>query len=179
MQYVTPKEIYAEDIKNIRKSLSMSQREFADFVGVSKPTVERWETAGKAINGPMAMLVDMLRRETDYEKKIRVPRKELPIRLWYYHDRMVCTIIDVDEIRQRVEIHNYTENLLFRAFGPAEKPTFEEYQAFLESRCFPRERDKQKIILRSLDIPFYDPFLIIEKTGGRTEEDDFHIVIER
>ena len=60
-----------------------------------------------------------------------------------------------------------------------EKPDFSDYEDFLESRCFPRSRDKMKLMLKQFDIPFYDPFLIIEKTEGRLEGDDFHIVIER
>ena len=179
MKYVIPDKIYPEDIKNTRKSLSMSQREFAEFVGVSKPTVERWEAKDEPVSGPIAMVIDMLRRHPEYEKTIRVPQKEMPIRLWYYHESMVCTIIDVDEIRQLVEIHNYTDNLLFRAFGVIEHPSFQQYRDFLESRCFPRDRDKQKIILKELGLPFYDPFLIIEKTEGRMSEDHFWIRIER
>ncbi|MDE6054870.1 MAG: transcriptional regulator, partial [Lachnospiraceae bacterium] len=66
-----------------------------------------------------------------------------------------------------------------RAFGKNDRPTFEEYEAFLESRCFPRERDKMKLILADLDLPFYDPFLIIEKTEGRMAEDDYWIRIEK
>ena len=31
----------------------------------------------------------------------------------------------------------------------------------------------------SFDVPFYDPFMIIEKTEGRMAEDDFWIRIER
>ena len=40
-------------------------------------------------------------------------------------------------------------------------------------------RDKMKLVLKELDLPFYDPFLIIEKTQGRMAEDDFWIKIER
>ena len=47
-------------------------------------------------------------------------------------------------------------NFLSRAFGREEHPTFEAYEAFLESRC-----------------------LIIEKTEGKMAEDDFWIRIER
>ena len=36
-----------------------------------------------------------------------------------------------------------------------------------------------KIMLEGLGIPFYDPILIVEKTGGRMAEDDFWIKIER
>ena len=34
-------------------------------------------------------------------------------------------------------------------------------------------------IARRLDLPFYDPLMIIEKTGGRMAEDNFSIEIMR
>ena len=43
----------------------------------------------------------------------------------------------------------------------------------------PESRDKMKLILKDLGLPFYDPIMIIEKTEGRMEEDDFWIRIER
>ena len=54
----------------------------------------------------------------------------------------------------------------------------ENYIEFLKSRCFPEERDKLKLMLRELDLPFYDPFMIVEKTQGRMAEDKFWIKIE-
>ena len=36
-----------------------------------------------------------------------------------------------------------------------------------------------KLVLEDFDLPFYDPFLIIEKTEGRMAEDNFWIRIER
>ena len=33
-------------------------------------------------------------------------------------------------------------------------------------------------MLRELDLPFYDPFMIVEKTQGRMAEDKFWIKIE-
>ncbi len=92
---------------------------------------------------------------------------------------MLCSIIDVNDMTRQVILYNYTDNLLFRAFGKKEHPSYEDYEAFLESRCFPRTRDKMKLMLKEYDLPFYDPFLIVEKTGGRMEEDDFHLEIER
>lgn len=103
----------------------------------------------------------------------------MPIRLWYMHKQSVCTLIDVNEVKREVRIFNYTDNMIFRAFGVVENPDFEMYQEFLESRCFPKTRDKMKLILKDLDLPFYDPFMIIEKTEGRMAEDDFWIRIER
>ena len=78
-----------------------------------------------------------------------------------------------------VKIYNYTKDYALRAFGRNETPTYEQYEAFLESRCFPRTRDKMKLILKELDLPFYEPLMIIEKTQGRMAEDNFWIKIER
>ena len=111
--------------------------------------------------------------------KSEYPKKPFPLRLWYMYKDEVCTIIDVDDKKRKVNIHNYTDLLQYRAFGVVETPTYEDYEEFLESRCFPRTRDKMKLILKDLDIPFYDPMLIIEKTEGRMAEDDFWIRIER
>ena len=36
-----------------------------------------------------------------------------------------------------------------------------------------------KLILKDLDLPFYDPLMIIQKTEGRMAEDHFWIRIER
>ena len=63
--------------------------------------------------------------------------------------------------------------------GYTKNPTYEDYEEFLKSRCFPETRDKMKIQLEALGLPFYDPMLIIEKTQGRMAEDDFWILIER
>ena len=60
-----------------------------------------------------------------------------------------------------------------------EEPDYNQYIEFLESRCFPESRDKMKLILKDLGLPFYDPIMIIEKTEGRMAEDDFWIRIER
>ena len=55
----------------------------------------------------------------------------------------------------------------------------EDFKEFLESRCFPRTRDKMKLVLEDVGVPCYDPYLIIEKTEGRMAEDDFWLKIEK
>ncbi|MBR2853648.1 MAG: transcriptional regulator, partial [Clostridia bacterium] len=87
--------------------------------------------------------------------------------------------IDVDELARDVRITNYIANPLYRAFGVNTEPSFEDYEEFLKSRCFPETRDKIKLELKELGIPFYDPLMIIEKTQGRMAEDDFWIRLER
>ena len=68
---------------------------------------------------------------------------------------------------------------MFSSFGVFEKPYNHQYLEFLETRCIPKSRDKMKLILKVMGLPFYDPILIIEKTEGRMAEDDFWMRIER
>lgn len=178
-KYITTAFITAEDLKRIRKKFGVTQKEFAEIIHVSKPTVERWERSDEKITGPVVLLIQMLDRYPDFIDSIKVPKKEFPLRLWYMHGQKVCSIIDVDEMRHKILVTNYTDHIMFRAFGTIENPTFEMYEEFLESRCFPRTRDKLKLVLEDLGLPFYDPFMIIEKTEGRMAEDDFWIRIER
>ena len=133
----------------------------------------------KPITGPVTLLSQIVMLHPEIAEELTLPYKKYPLRLWYYYRNTVCTIIDVDIVNQKVEIKNYTNNLLFRAFGRNEHPTFEDYEKFLKSRCFPEERDKMKLVLRDVGVPFYDPMMIIEKTEGRMAEDDFWIRIER
>ena len=169
--FVTPEYVMATEIRNIRKQLGLTQKEFALLINCSKPTVERWETSEEPIKGPICFLVEILKKYPEYAESVKVPPRTKPIRLWYMYNQMVCTIIDVNEMKREVCITNYTDNLMFRAFGAEESPNFQMYQEFLESRCFPKTRDKMKLILKDLDLPFYDPFMIIENrraNGGRS-----------
>ena len=177
--FITPEYVTAKDIKKIRKQLGLTQKDFAVLIHCSKPTVERWERSSEPITGPVGLLIAMLEQYPEYVEQIRVPQKTMPIRLWYMHQQKVCTIIDVNEVKKEIHVMNYTDNSMFRAFGAEEHPDYIMYQEFLESRCFPESRDKMKLVLKDLDLPFYDPFMIIEKTEGRMAEDDFWIRIER
>ena len=178
-RYTLPESVTGADIKRIRKRLSVSQAELADLVGVSVKTIERWEYSGGPITGPIVLLIKLLTEEPEWEERLRIPPRKGNLRLWYMYNEDVCTIIDLDEKDRRVSIVNYTDRLQYRAFGIVEHPSYEDCEKFLESRCFPRTRDKMKIMLDMLDVPFYDPMLIIEKTQGRMAEDDFWIRIER
>jgi len=91
--------------------------------------------------------------------------------------RGVGTVIKVDYKTKTVEIENKTRRILDTAFGVNQSPTWEDFERFLESRCFPRTRDKMKLILKDLDIPYYDPLLLVKKTGGYMAEDDLWIEV--
>ena len=177
--FIIPEYTTATEIKQIHKQLHLTQKKLPEFINCSKPTVERWERSKEAIHGPIVPFLKMLQRYPEYEQEVRVPEKIWPLRLWYMYGSNVCTLIDVNEQEQKVKIKNYTDKIMFRAFGVVETPNYDQYQEFLESRCFPKSRDKMKLILKDLGLPFYDPIMIIEKTEGRMAEDDFWIRIER
>lgn len=178
-KFVTPEYITAKDIKNVRKQLKLTQKDFAMLINCSKPTVERWERSDEHITGHIVFLIKMLEKHPEYVEELQLPERVYPIRLKYMHNQTLCTIIDVDELNKKVKIVNYTDRVMFRAFGNVENPDYNLYTEFLKSRCFPESRDKLKLVLKDLGLPFYDPFMIIEKTEGRMAEDNFWIKIER
>ena len=100
--------------------------------------------------------------------------------LYYMKNDVCCTKIEADYVKETVRIENYTNDLLDRAFGIVEKPSFKEYEDFLESRCVPRSRGDIKSYLKSIGVDFYDPISIIRKTKGVMAEDQgkFWIRIE-
>lgn len=131
------------------------------------------------MSGAVVTLLNLLDKHPEYLEELRLPVKEYPLRLKYMYKDRLCTVIDVDDIKQQVKIKNYVSNIMFRAFGKIDNPDYKMYEEFIESRCFPKTRDKMKLILEDMNLPFYDLFLIIEKTNGRMAEDDFWIDIER
>ena len=176
--YAVAECLYAEDIKDLRHSLGITQKELATLLRCSKSTVERWEMGDAPITGPLVLLAQLLREYPEYAERIRIPEQSYPLRLWYMFRNTPCTLIDVNEAERKVQIQNFTDRFLFRAFGKVEHPDYAMYEEFLESRCFPESRDKLKLVLQDLDLPFYDPLLIIQKTQGRMAEDEFWIQIE-
>ncbi len=177
-KYAFPESITGEEIKRYRSKLNMTRKQFAEMFSVSSKTVEAWEYSKKPITGPIVTAIRIMQEYPEELELFEVPEKKYRLRLWYMFREEPCTVIDVDEGERKVRIKNFTNRVQFRAFGNNSNPTFEEYEEFLESRCFPRSRDKMKLILRELNLPFYDPFLIIQKTEGRMAEDDFWIRIE-
>jgi len=172
-QYAFPQKMSAAEVNGFRKKLGMTQSEFADVFGVSKKTVERWEHEGCGVSGTEAILFDLLFEHPEYLAKKKIIAQQYSLRWIYRLFDKVCAVIDVDERNRIVRVNNYTDIVAYRPFGNNADPSYEEYEEFLESRCFPKSRDKIKLQLNELGIPFYDPVLIIEKTQGRMEEDSF------
>ncbi len=177
-KFAFPKTITGQEIKRYRSQLNMTRKQFAEMLSVSAKTVESWEYSKKPITGPVVITIRMLQEYPEELELFAIPEQKYRLRLWYMYREEPCTVIDVNEGERRVQIKNFTNRVQFRAFGNNSRPSYAEYEAFLESRCFPKSRDKMKLILRDLQLPFYEPLMIIQKTEGRMAEDDFWIKIE-
>ena len=82
-----------------------------------------------------------------------------------------CTVILINFKDKKIAIENETDDILHRAFGIKARPTWEDFEEFLESRCFPRTREKLRLVLEDIGLDFYDPLAIVERTKGRMAED--------
>ena len=178
-KYVIANTVTAQEIKRLRKSLGLTQAAFACFVNVSVKTVERWEIQKTPIKGEIVTLCRLIREDPGCIVRFRMPQCQTPLRLYYGREEEIYSIIDVSQQEKQVRVYHYTKDVMCRAFGRIEAPTYEQYEAFLESRCFPKSRDKMKLMLEELNLPFYDPLMIIEKTEGRMADDDFWLRVER
>lgn len=85
----------------------------------------------------------------------------------YYNGDNLSSIIHADEQTKTVSVENFTDHPVFRAFGINEHPSWEDYEEFLESRCFPRTRQNVKFYLKQLGLDWYDPLAICKKTNGK------------
>ena len=83
----------------------------------------------------------------------------------------VCTRIAADLTDKTVCAENRTDDPVKTAFGKNTVPTWEDFTAFLEERCVPRERAGIREYLEALGLDEYDPFEIVKRTQGRMAED--------
>ncbi|MBQ3545437.1 MAG: helix-turn-helix domain-containing protein [Lachnospiraceae bacterium] len=140
-----------KEIESIEKLLEdgMTMKAVADKFGTSRQIIDKY------INRP--------------------PQKGYTMRMIYMYGPNPCTIIDVDFLNERIAIKNRTKDIMHRAFGVVEKPTWEQFEEFLTDRCFPKTRGNVKGILKDMQLDVYDPLRIVERTNGRTAEDNLWI----
>lgn len=93
------------------------------------------------------------------------------VRMEYMCEDDCCSVILVNKEAKEIAVINETDHLLHRAFGMKARPTWEDFTAFLKSRCFPQDREDMEEILADLSLDEYDPFTIVERTGGRMAGD--------
>ena len=135
--------------------------------------VERmWELRADGV--PMQEIADQYGTSRQIVSKYlnRAPEDGYTMRMTLMYQNRPCTAIDVNFLQNKIKIQNYTKDILHRAFGVKEDPTWEDFYVFLQDRCFPKTRGNVKAVLAGLGLQDYDPLQIVEKTNGRTAEDD-------
>ena len=178
-----------DDINKIIKEHSngRSVSELAKEYGVSRQTMSFYihEVAAElemSNSDNTACLV----REMTYWKKLNkdfdLTAEELSrykARYDYMLGDDILTSILVDFLHEQIDIFNYSSHPMKRAFGVKKRPSWNDFVSFLEDRCVPRSRDHMKLILHDYKLDSYDPFAIVERTGGRMAEDERYIKIYR
>ena len=110
------KALSEQDIATIieMQKCGKTTQEIAEHFGVSRQTISKY------LNSPL---------DDSYV-----------MRLDFMFRQKVCTEIYVDFEHKKIRIVNRTDDIMKRAFGVNENPTWEDFEAFLEDRCFPRTR---------------------------------------
>jgi len=63
-----------QDVRRIRETLGLSQRRFAERLGVHKVTVAKWETDAQGMRGPAERLIRLLGEAAKSNPKPRNPK---------------------------------------------------------------------------------------------------------
>ena len=149
------KSLTEKDIENAIKmqGRGMSTKKIADYFGVSRQTISKY--LNKPLTGSYVMRLDFM-----FKQK-------------------VCTEIYVDFEHKQIKIINRTNDIMKRAFGVNENPTWGDFESFLEARCFPNSRAMKKTILQRIGVDSYDTLQILELNKGRTAEDNQYINFTR
>ena len=121
------------------------------------------------------------RRLTTKEFAVQKMAKKHDVRLLRFFDGdKLCTTIYADFTEETLSVSNHIGDPVKTAFGNKVLPTWEDFQAFLEDRCIPRQRSGLQEYMDAIGVPEYDPFAIIMKTSGRMAEDNqwIEVVLE-
>lgn len=143
------------DVKNAieMQKNGKTTAEIAQTFNVSRQTISKY--LNKPLNGNYVMRLDFMFRQK------------------------VCTEIYVNFADKKIKIVNRTNDIMKRAFGINENPDWNDFEQFLEERCFPKSRAFRKTILKKIGADGYDTLQILEKTGGRTAEDNQYVRFTR
>ena len=104
-------------------------------------------------------------------KYLNYETENYTMKIDYMFKTSVCTTIYVDFLRKKISIVNKTDDILHRAFGVNENPSWQDFLDFVSDRCFSESRGDRKAVLKALGVESFDPIQIIEQTKGKTYED--------
>ena len=74
-KYAIANSISGKDLRTCRIRLKMTQQALADFAGVSKKTIERWEGSDEPVKGPIVPLLRLLSENPALISYYEIPAK--------------------------------------------------------------------------------------------------------
>ena len=165
------KALKQEAIEELRKRYRNGEtlNSLAREVGVSRQTLSSYFHDNYPQDGIYRTYTTWARLNSDFRKS---ELANYSLRIEFMNKDKCLSVILVDYYSEQIRVINYTDNPILRPFGIKSKPTWEDYKAFLEERCIPKERFRIKQVLKDLGLEQYDAIRILEKTEGRTGEDD-------
>ncbi len=101
------------------------------------------------------------------------PSSDYPFVVDVMNGRSVVSSIYLNFQTEQVYITNRSNDVLSLPFGVNANPTWQDFEDYLLTRCFPENRGDKKQLLKALGVPFYDPWLIVMKTKGKTPDDNY------
>lgn len=96
----------------------------------------------------------------------------------FSEQQKIMTKICADFTDETLCVENYTNDYLKRAFGINENPDWNDFCAFLENRCIPRNSSGIKEYLNVLGLYEYDALEIVKITKGKMSEDNMILKVE-
>lgn len=70
--FVAVRTYTAKEIKEIRSNLGMTQDMFAGIIGVSKKTVEAWESGRNTPNGAARRLISIMQMDPEFPQRYNI-----------------------------------------------------------------------------------------------------------
>lgn len=163
--------ISEETIQEIRRRHGSGETvtDLAKAYGVSRQTLHRYLKEPEDEQRQIYRSLRQWQRLNQDFSGVNV--QDYRIRMDYMNGDECCSQLLVSFQRRQVVVENRTDIPFHRAFGMKAKPTWEDFEEFLEERCVPRTRDRLRLVLEDIGVDSYDPMTIIEKTKGRMAED--------
>ncbi len=107
------------------------------------------------------------------------PDKSFTHKITYMLGHKPMTIIYVNFFDKKIQIQNRTSNIYDMAFGKVISPNWEQFEIFINERVIPKDRVDLDKILKVIGVDHYDPLLIITKTKGKMEGDNYWMRIKK
>ena len=111
-------------------------------------------------------------KKQNFEDFLSTRKGNKLFKLEYFNFNDLSTTIIADYSKNEIAVKNSCDNSLYLAFGKNESPSWEDYTAFLESRCISKNRDRLRDYLNTIGLDYYEPLEIIKITKGKMAEDN-------